>query len=354
MASLRLLRAFSAPGARAGGHPCAAHHAPRAAAARPQRYRRPSRSRAEFTSALCSETWFVADGGVAVSGGVAVPVANIAASVSSLSLVSSKAGSASVASLTSLDNLVRGFARAPGPRRCMPKCALEPACVGLGRAVAASPGRAGHPPARRELPAPVGWERCRLRRGEAQRRACDRECRARTALSNTRSAGRGRCMSLCAGPKGEGGSADRQDGPEDLDPETLEERVKEKARLKEEKAAIAAEKARLKAEKKKLRCAGPRPRAARAAVAHCLAVVGSSFAACGGERVLQLLMRTAHVEWGGGLVRWLPAEVAAVCARSRPEALSSAGSALPGRWWRIAACRSGAGQGVAMRRACAT
>ncbi|KAK9839773.1 hypothetical protein WJX81_000473 [Elliptochloris bilobata] len=102
----------------------------------------------EFTSALCTETWFVADGSVAVSGGVAVPVANMAASVSSLSLVSSKAGSASVASLTSLDNL---------------------------------------------------------------------------------------------------------DGPEDLDPEALEERVKEKARLKEEKAAIAAEKARLKAEKKKLR-----------------------------------------------------------------------------------------------------
>ena len=63
--------------------------------------------RAEFTSALCTETWFVADGGVAVSGGVAVPVANMAASVSSLSLLSSKAGSASVASLSSLDNLVR-------------------------------------------------------------------------------------------------------------------------------------------------------------------------------------------------------------------------------------------------------
>ena len=63
--------------------------------------------RAEFTSALCTETWFVADGGVAVSGGVAVPVANMAASVSSLSLLSSKAGSASAASLSSLDNLVR-------------------------------------------------------------------------------------------------------------------------------------------------------------------------------------------------------------------------------------------------------
>lgn len=62
---------------------------------------------AEFTSALCTETWFVADGGVAVSGGVVVPVASISASVSSLSLVSSKAGSASVASLTSLDTLVR-------------------------------------------------------------------------------------------------------------------------------------------------------------------------------------------------------------------------------------------------------
>ncbi len=69
----------------------------------------------------------VADGGVAVSGGVAVPVANIAASVSSLSLVSSKAGSASVASLTSLDNLVRGVLSGPCgssgarvPPRCMP------------------------------------------------------------------------------------------------------------------------------------------------------------------------------------------------------------------------------------------
>ena len=46
-----------------------------------------------------------------------------------------------------------------------------------------------------------------------------------------------------------------QDGPEDLDPEALEARVKEKAQQREEKAKIAAEKARLKAEKKKLRCA---------------------------------------------------------------------------------------------------
>ena len=48
-----------------------------------------------------------------------------------------------------------------------------------------------------------------------------------------------------------------QDGPEDLDPEELEARVKEKAQQREEKAKIAAEKARLKAEKKKLRCAPP-------------------------------------------------------------------------------------------------
>jgi len=61
--------------------------------------------------------------------------------------------------------------------------------------------------------------------------------------------------------------------------------------------------------------------------------------------VLQLLLEAAHVESGGVLVQWLPAEGAAVCARSRPEALSSAGAALPGRRWRIAACRSGSGLG---------
>ena len=198
-----------------------------------------------------------------------------------------------------------------------------------------------------------GWARCRLRSHEQRRRACEITVPCLHRAGEHISAGWARCPSLRAGPEGKpegrGVLGARQDGPEDLDPETLEERVKEKARLKEEKAAIAAEKARLKAEKKKLRCARPRWRAGRAAIACWHAVVGLFrfffllHAKAGA--VLQLLWEAAHVESGGVLVQWLPAEGAAVCARSRPEALSSAGAALPGRCWRIAACRSGSGLG---------